>query len=114
MPTLSSKQACACGEFAGQPKVFDHLSNVVSIEWAGRDALIYTQPDTLGRPFKVLCMYICPAIISIPALGFTSDYMYIFGSFRSMLLLAADKFGCSQILHSFRLKLSMCAFLSDL
>ena len=27
---------------------------MVSIEWAGSDALVYTQPDTLGRPSKVL------------------------------------------------------------
>ncbi|KAL3150348.1 hypothetical protein ABBQ32_000191 [Trebouxia sp. C0010 RCD-2024] len=39
---------------AGQPGTVHQLSDVVSIEWAGTDALVYTQPDALGRPYKVM------------------------------------------------------------
>lgn len=39
---------------AGQREAIDQLSDVVSIEWAGSDALVYTQPDALRRPYKVL------------------------------------------------------------
>lgn len=38
---------------AGQPGKAHQLSDVVSIEWAGNDALVYSQPDALGRPYKV-------------------------------------------------------------
>ena len=62
---------CKC---AGQPKVLDHLSNVVSIEWAGSDALVYTQADALGRPSKVLCVYACTAFKPAP-MRHTSSYI---------------------------------------
>ena len=32
----------------------DRLLNVVSVEWAGNAALVYTTPDAHGRPCQVL------------------------------------------------------------
>ena len=38
---------------AGQADDLDKLVDVISIEWAGSESLIYTQSDTQGRPCKV-------------------------------------------------------------
>ena len=60
-----ARAVCVC-KCAGQPKVVDHLSNVISIEWAGSDALVYTQADALGRPSKVLRVHACNAFKPAP------------------------------------------------
>lgn len=38
---------------AGRAIQTDELHDVVSIEWAGNERLVYTQPDVHGRPAKV-------------------------------------------------------------
>lgn len=52
----------------------DKVANVISIEWAGSNFLVYTQPDDLGRPFRViasrpLAPYIrsCSHLCKLPA-----------------------------------------------
>ena len=60
---------------AGQPETLHQLSDVVSVEWAGNDALVYTQPDALGRPYKVQSSHAHTAVVSIPP-GCPSMHQY--------------------------------------
>lgn len=41
---------------AGQATQVDRLHDVLSIEWAGSEAIIYTQRNAQGRPSKVHAM----------------------------------------------------------
>ena len=38
---------------AGQAAQVDRLHDVISVEWAGKEALIYTQRNAQGKPSKV-------------------------------------------------------------
>ena len=43
-----------CDQFsAGQTQEIGKLSNVVSVEWAGCNTVVYTQPDAISRPARV-------------------------------------------------------------
>ena len=66
-----------CLVMAAEPaERLDRLLNVVSVEWAGKLALVYTKPDAHGRPCQVLkIMFVTVSnLLSQPVDGASAKY----------------------------------------